>query len=289
MLARALAALVGLAALPLVGSYLGALHPLGDSLAAFRLQGAGLLALLSLTALMAGAARAGRLGMVAALVAGVPLAWAYQSGAAPGGDLRLYQKNMLFRNDDLAGLAADIRAAAPDVVTLQEVSEPNRPLMGDLADVLPHQLWCPFAAVGGPAVLTRLAPVPGQQVCAPGLAALQVTGPEGPLWLVSVHLHWPWPHGQASHVQALLPVLERMQAPVVMAGDFNMVPWSAALAALRGATGTRHAGPVRGTYTGFAPWATLPIDHVLAPGGGVVETRPRLGSDHLGLWADLSL
>jgi endonuclease/exonuclease/phosphatase (EEP) superfamily protein YafD len=283
------ASLVLLSALPLIGGYLGWLHPLGDSLGVFRLQGAGLLAVVSALALFAGAATAGRLGMVLALVAGVPLAWSYQGDGAPGGDLRLYQKNMLFRNDDLSGLQADIRAAAPDVLTLQEVSDPNRALLADLADLLPHQHWCPFAAVGGTAIATRLPPVPGEALCAPGLAALKVTGPKGPLWLVSVHLHWPWPYGQAAHVANLLPAFEGMEAPVVMAGDFNMVPWSDALAALRHATGTTHAGPVRGTYTGFQPLLTLPIDHVLSPGGGAMETRPGLGSDHLGLLADLSL
>ncbi len=281
--------LVILAALPLLGGYLGGLHPLGDSLAVFRLQGAGLLAVLAAIALFTGAATVGRLGMVLALVAGVPVAWSYQGAGAPGTDLRLYQKNMLFRNDDLSGLQADIRAAAPDVLTLQEVSDPNKALMADLADTLPHQLWCPFAAVGGTAVATRLPPIPGQTVCAPGLAAMKVTGPKGPLWLVSIHLHWPWPYGQPAHVAALLPALQEMEAPVVMAGDFNMVRWSDALAALRHATGTDHAGPVRGTYTGFQPWLTLPIDHVLSPGGGTMETRPGLGSDHLGLLADLSL
>lgn len=284
-----LAALVILAALPVLGGYFGWLHPLGDSLAVFRLQGAGALALVAAAALLAGATGVGRLGMVLALAAGVPVAWSYQGAGAAGGDLRLYQKNMLFRNDDLAGLQADIRAAAPDVLTLQEVSEPNKALLAGLADVLPFQLWCPFAAVGGPAVATRLTPVPGQEVCARGLAAMKVQGPQGPVWLVSIHLHWPWPYDQSAHVAALLPVLEEMEAPVVMAGDFNMVRWSDALAALRGAAGATHAGPVRGTYTGFQPWIALPIDHILSPGGGTIATRPGLGSDHLGLLADLSL
>ncbi len=272
----ALTVLVGLAALPLLGGYLGWLHPIGDSLGVFRLQGAGLVAVLSAAALMAGAALVGRLGMVLALVAGVPVAWSYQGTGAAGGDLRLYQKNMLFRNDDLAGLQADIRAAAPDVLTLQEVSEPNKPMLAALSDLLPHQLWCPFSPHFGTAVATRLQPVPGQQVCAPGLAAMKVTGPQGPLWLVSIHLHWPWPYGQPAHVADLLPVLEEMEAPVVMAGDFNMVLWSDALAALRHVTGAEHAGPVRGTYTGFAPWLTLPIDHVLAPAAAPWPRGPAL-------------
>lgn len=286
---RALGLAAFLAALPLLGGYLGWLHPLGDSLAVFRAQGAALLALLALAAWGFGAVRAGRAGLALALIAALPLAWAYLAPQTPGADLTLYQKNMLFRNSDLAGLAADIRAAAPDVLTLQEVSEANKPLMAELSDILPHQLWCPFRAVGGPAIATRLQPVAGQEICAKGLAAMKVAGPKGPLWLVSIHLHWPWPYGQSAHVAELLPVLEEMEAPVVMAGDFNMVRWSDAMAAMRAVAGATLAGPVRGTYTGFAPVLVLPIDHVLSPGGGQVEARPGLGSDHLGLLARLSL
>lgn len=286
---RLAAALTLLSALPVLGGYLGGLHPMGDSLAVFRAQGAVLLALLSLFALVLRAATAGRLGLLLAAVAGLPLLWAYWGPEPAGAGLRLYQKNMLFRNGDLAGLEADIRAASPDVLTLQEVSEPNRALLQAVADVLPHQLGCPFAAVGGPAVATRLTPVPGRGVCGPGLAAMQVQGPGGPLWLVSVHLHWPWPQGQAAQVADLLPLLRAMDGPVLMAGDFNMVGWSHALATLRAATRTVESGPAQDTYTGFAPWLVLPIDHVMSPGGGRLELRPGLGSDHLGLLADLAL
>jgi endonuclease/exonuclease/phosphatase (EEP) superfamily protein YafD len=279
--------LVLLAALPVAAGYLGGLHPAGDSFAVFRAQGAGLLVLMALGALLAGARRAGIAGIALAVFAAVPLVFGYWAEGVPG-PLRLYQKNMLFRNSDLPGLEADIRAADVAVLTLQEVSTPNLALLTALEDVLPHQMVCTFATVGGVAVATRLMPVPGQEICAPGLAAMQVEGPEGRLWLVSVHLHWPWPYGQAAQVADLVPVLAGLDGPVVMAGDFNMVRWAAALRAMAGAARVGPAGRVHGSYTGFAPWLLLPIDHVLARGGGTVETRPGLGSDHLGLLARIT-
>lgn len=283
----ALTLLAGLAALAVLGSYLGAVHPLGDSLAVFRLQGAGALALLSALALFAGAARSGRLGMLLALVAGVPVLWSYGTGdAAVTGGLRIYQKNVFYRNGDLAGLEQDIRAAAPDAVMLQEMSKPNLALLESLQPDLPHQLHC---GTGGTAIATRLPPVAESGLCAAGLAAMQVEGPSGRLWLVSVHLRWPWPHGQAAQVRHLLPVLEGLEGPVVMAGDFNMVRWSATFAAMARAARAQPAGAVHGSYSGFAPWLVLPIDHVLAPGGGRVEVREGLGSDHLGLLAEVGL
>lgn len=280
----ALTLLAGLAALAVLGGYLGALHPLGDSLAVFRLQAAGALALLSALVLFAGAARSGRLGMLLALVAGAPVLWSYGAGdAAVTGGLRIYQKNVFYRNDDLAGLEQDIRAAAPDAVMLQEMSQPNLALLEALEPDLPHQLHC------GTAIATRLPPVAGSGLCAAGLAAMQVEGPSGSLWLVSVHLRWPWPHGQAAQVRQLLPVLEGLEGPVVMAGDFNMVRWSATFAAMARAARVQPVGAVHGSYTGFAPWLVLPIDHVLAPVGGRVEMREGLGSDHLGLLAEVGL
>lgn len=281
---RLAAALMALAALPVLAGYLGGLHPAGDSLAVFRAQGAALLALIAGGALMAGARRAGVAGLVLAVAAGAPVALMYFQPGQPG-PLVIYQKNMLVRNADLPGLEADIRAMAPDVLTLQEVSPANQMLLAALTDVLPHQLWCPFAAVGGTAVATSRPPVPGGEVCAKGLAALQVLGPNGPVWLVSVHLHWPWPHGQAEQVADLVPVIAGLEGPVVLAGDFNMVRWGQAAQALAGAARAVPAGRVLGSYIGFAPWVSLPIDHVLAPHGGTVETRPALGSDHLGLLA----
>jgi endonuclease/exonuclease/phosphatase (EEP) superfamily protein YafD len=270
--------------LALALGYLGRWHAAGDSFAVFRAQGAVALALVAGLGLMMGARRLAAVGLVVAALTGGPLLAAYQT-AGDAGDLTLYQKNMLFRNGDLAALAADIRAVAPEVLTLQEVSEPNRALLAGLEDVLPHQIFCPFGSVGGTAVATRLEPVPGTLTCARGLAALQVEGPRGRVWLVSVHLHWPWPYGQAAHLEALLPVIAGLEGAVVVAGDFNMVCWSAALAAVREAARVSHAGPVRGTFPHFGPLLVLPIDHVLAPGGGNVELRPLAGSDHRGLLA----
>lgn len=280
-----------LAALPLIGGYLGAVHPLGDSLAVFRLQGAGALALLSAGALLAGAAGIGRIGMLIALVAGAPVIWSYGNGAAPvGASLRVYQKNMLYRNDDLAGLAQDIRVSAAEVVMLQEVSQPNLALVQDLSTDFPTQMICPASrGVGGTVVLSRLPVVPGQELCAEGLTAVQVQGPEGPLWLASLHLSWPYPYSQAAQVEALVPLIEGLEGPFVLGGDFNMVRWSWAYSAIAKAARATPAGPVQGSYTGFQPWLTLPIDHVMGPKGGKVETRPELGSDHLGLLADLGL
>lgn len=281
-------ALVTLAILGLVGGYMGWLHPLGDSLAVGRAFAVMAVLVTSVLASMAGMQRASFAATLLALFCGLQVFLAYGVNGPPG-RIAIYQKNMLLRNAALEELAADIRAANPVAVTLQEVSEANLAMLEALAELYPHQQLCPWGSVGGTAVLSRLPMVEGSGVCAPGLAAMQVADGDREFWLVSVHLRWPYPYGQASHVRELLPVLARLEGPVIMAGDFNMVVWADAVKRLAAVTGTEAASPTFGTYTGFAPWLLLPIDHVFAPMGGRVSLRRALGSDHLGLLARVEL
>ncbi|MDM7930429.1 endonuclease/exonuclease/phosphatase family protein [Tabrizicola sp.] len=277
-----------LTVLAIVLGYLGALHPAADSLAVGRGIAAAALIVLAALGLGAGLMRWIALGsLVVAVTAGGPVALAYVWQGPPG-TLSLYQKNMFFRNAELLGLEADIRAMAPVALTLQEVSRPNKALLEALRDMLPHQLHCPDQGRGS-AVATSLVPVPGAEVCAPGLAAMQVMRDDKTLWIVSVHLYWPWPYRQADHTAALLPVLEGLEGPVVMGGDFNMVRWAWSVRALADAARVRPVGATAGTFARFSPWLWLPIDHVFAPRGGRVSPRGAFGSDHLGLVAQLEL
>lgn len=268
--------------------YMGRWLAMGDSLAVGRGWAAGALVVLAVIATLAGLRMQAFAAILVAMVTGGSVALAYVWPGPPGA-FTLYQKNMLFRNSDLAGLEEDIRKVSPVAVTLQEVSDSNRALLAALTDVLPHQLYCPFTTVGGTAVATSLPPVPGGEICAPGLAAMQVQLDKRQVWIVSVHLDWPWPYEQTDHVAELLPVLARLEGPVAMAGDFNMVRWAASVGQLAAVARVQPAGPTGGSYMGFAPWLTLPIDHVFAPNGGRISFRGALGSDHLGLVAGLEL
>ena len=274
----------GVLGLVLVASYGGAWHGLGDALAVFRLPIAALFALVVIWADWPRALR-WPLAALALLAMGQIVALRFDPGQA--GPVTVYQKNLLFRNPAPEAVVADILARAPDVVMLQEVSGPNLAVLDALAKAYPSQLICPFAGVGAVAVLSRWPR--GQGLCPDrtGLAAMQVTGPDGPVWLVSLHLHWPWPFGQRPQVQALLPVLEALEGPVIVAGDFNMVPWGWSVREVARATGTQRAGALAPTL--WKRGVPLPIDHVLAPFGGSSEVLETLGSDHNGVLARVAL
>lgn len=264
------------------------MHPLGDSLSVGRGIAAAAVLILAVFASFAGLRMAAFVSMLLALLTGAQVLLAYSWPGVPG-SYTLYQKNMLYRNTELPALEADIRAAAAQIVTLQEVSTPNQAMLANLKDIYPTQLLCPGGRVGGPAILTRLDPVKGTAFCGPNLAALQVVSGEKRFWLVSVHLRWPWPYQQADHVDLLLPILDKLEGPVVMGGDFNMVRWATSVTRLAEIVGTRPAGPTFGSYIGLTSLFPLPIDHVFSTRGGKTAARPALGSDHLGILAAVEI
>ena len=275
--------------------YAGALHPLGDSLAVFRLPLAGLAGGMLLILRRPRPVVAAGLALVA--LALLPRVWAMGPGQGQAGqgaeapDLVVYQKNLLWRLTDLRPVVEDIRARGADIVTLQEVGPRTLPALEALGRDYPYRHVCPYREVGGTAVLSRWPAVAGSARCGRGLAALQLETPAGPVWAVSLHLRWPWPYPQAAQVTELEPMLRALGGPTVVGGDFNSVAWSQALARVGQASGTRRVGREAVTfnlpYGGFG----VGIDHVLASGarGGAIEVLGRLGSDHRGLLARVSV
>lgn len=282
-------AVFGLCVAGLAASFAGALHGAADSLAVIRLPMA-LLAALCVPGLPARwRIGGGGLAGIAALTVVVPhLAVGQAHGSGPSA-VTLYQKNTLYTLADPGPLIADIRASGTQIVTFQEVLATSRGrLLGPLADILPGQHWCASEPVGGTAVLTALPVIPGSKGCSPGMAWLQVqTEQAGPVWVVAIHLKWPWPHRQPSHARQMRKVLERLDGPVILAGDFNAVPAMAVSRGLSGAVGARPARPAQVSF--HLRGLPFTIDHVFGPRGGMLERRPMLGSDHFGLLARLPL
>ena len=288
-LALTLITLAGLLALGL--SHLGRWLPPGDSLAVLRPQ-----MLAAALPVLAALAWSGRRRLALAALALVLLSAGDTArlwrGTAPdpGRDLTLYQKNLRFDATAQADLEAEIRALSPDVLTLQEVTGDNFAMVERLRADYPYQVHCPWRAVGGPAIVSRLA-VTERYCLVNGLALARIEGPTGPLWLASLHLEWPWPFGQSEQLGRVLAILEGLDAPLVLAGDFNMVPWGASVRRVAEAGSVVRAGRYASTFRRFGPLLPLAIDHVLLPEGasGEVTLRPTLGSDHAGLLARIDL
>jgi len=277
--------------LMLLASHLGAFHPLGDSLAVFRgpVTAVGILSLLVFF-------KQGLRWL--AIASGMLLLWSsftvlaprFAFSAALDAPYALYQKNMSFRMPNTGLILTDILAKSPDFITLQEVDQENLALMWALKDKYPAQAFCPFAAVGGVAVMARWPIMDGSMRCdaGSGMVAMQVDTPDGPVWVVALHLHWAYPFGQVAQVRQMRAALQELEGPVVLGGDFNMVPWSNTMRVITSATGTRRIGAPKQTLPLFDGLYNLPIDHVLVNANNRpadIWMRPQLGSDHFGLLA----
>lgn len=206
---------------------------------------------------------------------------------AAGSDLRVYAKNLWYGNDQVSALETDIRAADVDVVALQEISGRNSELLDALRDTFPHQHVCRFSGRFGMAILSRT-PFAQDGICSSrrALAAAQITKDGRNVWIVSTHIPWPYPFENEAAENAATDLLTSLEGPVVVAGDFNVFPWSGRLQRIRSLTKTVFAGPLRPTHMLYGTYP-MAIDHVLAPGGGSVRYRPLLGSDHRGLVANV--
>lgn len=281
------------AVLALLGGYLGAVHPVGDSLAAFRTGLALLAAVAGLLAPWRGL-RVICAGLAVIALAGRAL-WLMPAPAptTTTTTLTLYQKNMLYDNGTPGALAADILESGADVVTVQELRRPGWEMLAQLSGAFPHVARCGDRRPGPVTVLSRWPIAPEGPVCAirEGLIVAPVETPAGRVWIASLHLAWPWPHAGADQARRVAPILAGLDRPVVLGGDFNMVPWSHTMRIIRDALEADRMRPVWPTLHLPGIGAGVPIDHALVPQGSSAEIarRPKYGSDHVGLLVRIAL
>lgn len=270
----------------LLAGFGGALHPALDSLALLRIPAAAGCLIFALLLARPRAVVWSGVGVSGSVL--IVLGAARIMAGPEGQGITIYQKNLWAGNVASRALIADIRDSGADLVMLQEVSDRNVALLAQLEEEYPHQQFCRFSAWSGMAVLSRF-PAVAEGICSEGrgMAGLRVEGPDGPFWALSIHLHWPWPHGQARQVDRLLPQLQALEGPVVIGGDFNMVSWAHSVRSIAAATETQRVGQRLPTI--FPRGAPLPIDMVFAPTPGRNERRPQFGSDHYGIVARVAV
>ncbi|WP_171097535.1 endonuclease/exonuclease/phosphatase family protein [Ruegeria sp. HKCCD7255] len=284
-----------LIALVLAG-FTGRFLSVGDSLAILRPQAGALLLLCALAFVLL---RSIRLALVSALFSALAFGSILGDLRGPSGDcddtcLTLYQKNLLQKAWPRYSLADDIIASDADIVALQEVSAHNREYMANMFAFFPNRVFCQFRPDQHVVVLTQLPVVEGTEFCTEGsgLAGVKVIAPDGQeIWAVSVHLDWPFPFEQFEQTKEAVETIAALDAPVLIAGDFNMVPWGASVRRIAEAAGNELFGTIENTHYLGGTFLPLSIDNVLLPEGtqGTIELRPYMGSDHLGKLARFKL
>lgn len=284
-----------IAATVLLG-FTGRVFPPGDSLAVIRPLLAGLLVPTAIALWVLTFRRTAIVSLIIAAVAAASFMSGYLRAEISCGShcLTLYQKNLLSKAWPRYDLADDIILSSAQVVTLQEVSEHNRRFMAKLFDHYPFFLSCQFRPRQEVAILTSLPTVSDTEFCLPeeGLAGVKAILPDSrQIWIVSLHLEWPFPYRQFQQSTQVSNRISKLDGPVIIAGDFNMVPWGESVLKISRTVGNEILGQTRNSFK-FGRWLLpLPLDNILVPKGtvGSVETRPYMGSDHLGLLARMEL
>jgi endonuclease/exonuclease/phosphatase (EEP) superfamily protein YafD len=201
-------------------------------------------------------------------------------------------------------IAAFLLREDPDIAVLQEVGARQLlELRALLRHRYPHSHACvargcaaaiftkrPWAAAGQEHWTQDVPETIWIQLDDPGIGRLRVVG---------VHLALPYrAEAQTRHVERLIALRASIDGPVIIAGDFNMTPWSYRLQRLLASAGLRrHATFLRSWPTDRYPQPRPPapaflIDHVLTTPGirsVSIRTGPVVGSDHLPVVARLRL
>lgn len=225
--------------------------------------------------------------------------------AAPtNGTVRMMTHNLFGMNYEMEKVTAAIFAEDPDIIVLQEYfGEQATDLHPLLLAKYPFFVRCrggkranlglyariPFAQVDDGACpndaygTTRTAHI---------LATFQTEGGK-PFSVITTHMDWPLPIArQRQQLNALSEVVDKIDGPMILAGDFNSTPWSYALRdfvvrnGLVRETQNLLTFPMSWHYLGA--WRDtlpfLPLDHVMTRGGVVVHdihTGRATASDHL--------
>ncbi len=304
---------VGLVALPLAAGFFGNIHPALDSFSHFRVH---LAVLLIVVAVPLFATRFLKLGALAAFFGIMAIASTSGTVPVPGVGIAygplyppvpeqpvytLLQLNLLFDNEDKARALSLIGRVQPDVMTLNEVSEPWHEKLGLIASAYPYSIFCPFPnSVWGVAILSRRPFVAGTTPRCDGRGAFAVASLDfggQAVEIASLHLAWPWPREQAWQIDGLTDDLGTLGPTTILAGDMNATPWSHTVARIASA-GHLALMPSPGPtwlQTGIPEalrFAGLPIDQVFATPAIMVHGISRLenvGSDHLPVIVQFSL
>ena len=275
--------------LVLLITFAGGLLALGDSLAIFRLQIAAVILAGGILLWFLGNRAAAFATVLVASFALAPIVYGF-SGlvVGPAGPYVFCQKNLFRKELFRSVLTKDILSLQPDILTLQEITEHDLKYMTNLFEAYDQQLICTTVGPGQVAILTAFPIIAGSETCLAEekLAAVRVRLPDGTTpMIVSLHLGWPFPAGQSQQATRIADWLVTVEGPILIGGDFNMVPWGFSVRSIAQAARATRVGPYFGTFPESEPFIPLPIDHVLLPAGasGQAEMRPKLGSDHLGV------
>ena len=194
-----------------------------------------------------------------------------------------------------------VAEAQPDVLLVVEFTPRAEEVLAEFDKVFPQQLKAPAEGPYGIGLWSRfplqsaytfpLGPVQGVEA--------RVQTPAGVFTLLGAHLVSPTLPRRAEQRNEGLELLAQRRAaisgPVIVAGDFNVTPYSPYYSdwlATTGLTDSRYGRTLSASWPAALPILGIPIDHVAVSNEFVILAHHRLpafGSDHWGIMAELAL
>ncbi len=194
-----------------------------------------------------------------------------------------------------------VAEAQPDVLLVVEFTPRAEEVLAELDKVFPQQLKAPAEGPYGIGLWSRF---PLQSAYTFPLGGVQgvearVQTPAGVFTLLGAHLVSPTLPRRAEQRNEGLQILAQRRAaisgPVIVAGDFNVTPYSPYYSdwlATTGLTDSRYGRTLSASWPAALPILGIPIDHVAVSNEFVILAHHRLpafGSDHWGIMAELAL
>ena len=229
------------------------------------------------------------------------LPWSAGAGSPAAAPLTVMTVNVSYRQFSVRRLLEIIRESDPDVLVVQELTPYAAEVLADLDTAFAHQLK--FAAEGpyGIALWSRYELEDAQLFALGRLPAIEarVRAPNGTFTVFGVHLNAPTtPRRAAARDEELRQLGARSAAvdgPLLVAGDFNLTPYSPRFSdwlAASGLTDTRRGRTLSVSWPTLLPIVGIPIDHVAVSSEFETLSHRRLpdfGSDHYGVLVELAL
>jgi endonuclease/exonuclease/phosphatase (EEP) superfamily protein YafD len=281
-----------------------------DAVSAFELHFAVLALLLAAVALLRRRPRTAAIAALAAVAGAMGAATAFQpadrpASPGPAETLIFAQANVFHGNAALPALIEALDAIGADILVTVETPQALIDTPGALDRRYPHRHYSRGPDnQGGVAVWSRFpfaAAPPPREGANPRhvIVAIDIGGPT-PLQVMGLHMDWPVLGAQAQNHADFDRFWSSLRPPIVVAGDFNAVPWSAMVRRVEDITRTEIIAGWRPTWFGgvggragkLAMPGGLPLDHILVSAGiGArdVRTRALPGSDHRAVVARLTV
>ena len=219
----------------------------------------------------------------------------FQATAASPADtsasaMKVVSFNIWVGNRPMDNIERFLRAEGADVVLLQEIdAEHAAALLPRLKDIYPHQLSCADSRACLLAMLSRTpwteAEYKHGSYESPALIWARYGEGDDAYRVATLHHAWPFQaYAQANHTDWLIAWRHSIREPLLIAGDFNLTPFSWKLSKFAWKTGLKRYSTYQRSWPGHRYTPAFLIDHVFSTDTFKpidVRTGPALGSDHL--------